>query len=137
MKLVFLIFLSVFSLVYNEVSAVQADDKNVKDIKDRFGIDITQFGYISPKDKQITTRNISYAYTSDNYIYHQATYQDVIIGTVIDGPREGLQAIVTIGPANQLIDTCASFVQHSEYFVHTYSWGEVRTYRDRQVVILK
>lgn len=87
------------------------------------------------QQRQQTTYNIYYQYTTDGYLQHVADYGDGVICTNIEGPREGVQFIVMNNGA--LFDMCHTNKKYKKYFVNTYQWGEVITYSDHQTVTIK
>jgi len=85
--------------------------------------------------KVVSTNVIAYQYTTDGWMQHVAVYEDSVICTNIEGPREGVQFIIMNNGA--LADMCNSYKQHKDRFTHKYSWGEVNTYREYQTVSFK
>lgn len=101
------------------------------------GIDISecpeQLDKYAQKDKKtVSSSNFIYQYTSDGWLQQLVIYSDFIVGTNLEGPREGLQIIMW---ENLAMDMCQSYKQHKGYITHKYTWGEIRTYEKYQKVI--
>lgn len=83
----------------------------------------------------VTTYAITYQYTVDGWTQQVAVYTDGVICTNIEGPRKGAQFIIANNGA--LMDMRNDYKQHKNNFTHKYSWGEVNTYENYQIVKFK
>ena len=126
------------SMVFLGVLPLHADkiaDDIAEQIRSRFGF-ATNISKSEKKAKQSVSTNVfAYQYTTDGWLQLLAVYSDSIISTNLAGPREGFQIIMMGNGA--LIDTSNSYKIHSDYCSHKYSWGEVRTYKTYQTLIVK
>jgi hypothetical protein len=82
-----------------------------------------------------STNVITFQYTNDGWLQHIGVYPDCIICTNIAGPREGVQFIISNNGA--ILDMCHTYKIHKNYFTNKYSWGEVNTYENYQIVTIK
>jgi hypothetical protein len=127
-------FLCAYSLCADQVY-----DDIANGIKNRFGVDISQYQCankaVAKSSQSVSTNVFTYQYTTDGYLQHVAVYSDSVICTNCEGPREGVQFIIMNNGA--MMDMCNSYKQHTDYSVHKYSWGEVRTYKTYQIVTFK
>lgn len=86
------------------------------------------------KGESYSTGNISYQYTTDGWLQHVGVYPGSVICTNVAGPREGVQFIIANNGA--LFDMCQSYTKYHDHFTNAYSWGEVNTYSNYQIVII-
>lgn len=135
-KLILSFFTAFFLLGTASAYSDQMPDDQITMMKIGFGIDIlecNQFGKSVNKVKQsVSSNTFMYQNTTDGWLQQCAVYSDFIVGTVLEGPRQGTQIIMW---ENLAMDMSHSYKQHKDYVSHKYSWGEIKTYKTYQTVI--
>jgi hypothetical protein len=90
----------------------------------------------SQKGKKSSTNTITFVTTEYGVHCHVGWYPDGCISTSLDGTMTGLQLILGLNGA--VLDSSTNFkkIRKNEY-VHTYSWGKVYSYPNKQMVVPK
>lgn len=123
---------------FSSLNASQIDVDTISLVKNNFASDFAKHATaksVKKNVKSVSTNVYTYQYTTDGYLQLVAVYQDSVICTNLEGPRTGAQFIIMNNGA--LVDMCNFSSTHSNYILHSYVWGYVKTYKTHQVVTVK
>ena len=83
------------------------------------------------KSGSTQTNLVTYETLNTGVHVHIGWYSDGYIGTALDGPETGKQVVVI---NNCVIGISYAIQSHNGYFTHTYTWGKVTSYSNKQIV---